>query len=98
MGMKLRFVGAPYVRESQTSQKAAISIVENVGNLRDRVFRLLELKGSLTDQEIQEWLGMDPSTQRPRRIELVAQRKVRDSGKRKRTRSGRWATLWEAVL
>jgi len=47
-----------------------------------------------TDEEIQTWLGMNPSTQRPRRVELVKKGLVVDSGKTRQTRSGRKATVW----
>jgi hypothetical protein len=47
-----------------------------------------------TDEEIQFVVGMNPSTQRPRRIELVRMGLVRDSGTTRLTRAGRKATVW----
>jgi hypothetical protein len=48
-----------------------------------------------TDEELQDALGMNPNTQRPRRIELVERGLVRDSGRTRKTKSGRRATVWE---
>jgi len=50
-----------------------------------------------TDEEIQRMLKLNPSTQRPRRIELVQAGKVRDSGRTRKTKSGRAATVWEVI-
>ncbi len=64
---------------------------------RMAILTWLRLHGPQTDQEIQEVLELDPSTERPRRVELVRMFLVRDSGLRRLTRSGRHATVWEAV-
>jgi hypothetical protein len=88
---------APYRRRSETSRAAAESI-EPVGcGLRARVLNALRAWGPMTDSELQERLEMDPSTQRPRRVELVRMGLVRDSGARRPTSSGRAATVWEVV-
>lgn len=50
-----------------------------------------------TDEEMQLALKMNPSTQRPRRGELVGMGLVKDSGRTRRTRSGRRATVWVAT-
>ena len=49
------------------------------------------------DWDQQQILGMPGKTQRPRRIELVQQGLVRDSGQTRRLPSGRSAVKWEAV-
>jgi len=54
-------------------------------------------RNGATDEEMQVALGMNPSTQRPRRIELVEEGLVVDSHERRRTRSGRAAIVWHAV-
>jgi transcription initiation factor IIE alpha subunit len=60
--------------------------------------RVLELLAAtpdgLTDEEMQTRLGMNPSTQRPRRIELARRGLVVEAGTRK-TASGRMATVWK---
>lgn len=68
-------------------------------SLRDRVQRFIGLQGDrgVTDEEIVLALDIDPSTARPRRIELVAAGQVIDSGRTRETRSGRQATVWVAA-
>lgn len=86
----------PYVSHSEPSREAADAIKPSVSGLRKRVLTFLERNGAATDEEMQDALEMNPSTQRPRRIELVAAGLVRDTGRTKKTRAGRNATLWEA--
>lgn len=90
---------------SPTSKAAAEAIEPKIGSLRRQVLDYLRHCGvsGATDDEMQlpkelGGLDMDPSTQRPRRIELVNTGWVRDSGKRRKTRSGRLAVVWEDVL
>ena len=85
---------APFQRHSPTSREAADL---ETGNLRSRVLRYIEERGGATDEEAQLALGMSPSTQRPRRVELVQSGAVRDSGRTRPTRSGRQAVVWEVV-
>lgn len=89
----------PYQKHSATSQEAAQRIIESVYCKRYKVYEALLKAGErgLTDEEVQEKLGMNPSTQRPRRIELVQQNRAKDSGGWRMTRSGRRATVWVAI-
>jgi hypothetical protein len=91
--------GAPFVRGSATSEAAAEEINEVSGALRIRVYELLCAyeKTGLADHEMQQLLAMNPSTQRPRRIELVNQGHVCDSGRTRPTPSGRQAVVWIVV-
>ena len=50
-------------------------------------------EAGLTDQQIQDVTGLDPNTERPRRVELLRKDAIWPCGKRK-TRSNRWATTW----
>ena len=91
----------PYVRGSETSLEAAIAAEPNAGTQRRRVLDILRAYrqtqiGGLTDHQMQVWLGMNPSTQRPRRVELVKQGFVVDSGKTRLTPSGKRAVVWVA--
>lgn len=85
-----------YQKHSQTSQQASESIEPSANTLRARVFYAIDRQGvsGATDDEIQEFLSMNPSTQRPRRVELVQMGRVADSGLTRKTRSGRSATVW----
>lgn len=92
-----RFLRAPFQRHSDTSREAASRIEGGSHTLRGEVLRLLRREGPLTDEEVQDRLGMPSSTERPRRVELVRLQLVGDSGTTRQTRSGRKATLWEAT-
>ena len=87
---------APSVNGSITSAKAADSLSPTTLNALQR--RVLELLAAtpdgLTDEEQQRLLGMNPSTQRPRRIELARRGMVVEAGTR-RTASGRMAVVWQ---
>lgn len=93
----------PYQAHSNTSAAAAARIEPVAGTLRMVV--LAEFKrhrGGLTDEELVAVLSdrlYPPSenTVRPRRVELVRHGWLRDSGRRRNTRSGRAAVVWEYV-
>jgi len=89
---------APAVRSSRTSAAAADSLDGDTLNaMQRRVLELLQATpGGLTDEEMQRRLGMIPSTQRPRRIELARRGLVVADGTRKAS-SGRWATVWRVA-
>lgn len=87
----------PAVAGSETSREAADSwTMEDTNALRARVYAAIAARGAFgaTDEELQVALGMNPSTQRPRRVELEDRGRVRDSGARRLTRSGRRAVVW----
>ncbi len=69
-------------------------IVLDFLKMRDRV--TITSPGA-TDEEMQLGIPMNPSTQRPRRIELVEAGLVEDSGERRKTRGGRSAIVWRVA-
>jgi len=79
-----------------TSTQAAVSVRGKAATLRQQVYEHLHSKGryGATDEEMQDALEMNPSTQRPRRKELETNNQITDSGQRRRTRSGRNAIVW----
>jgi predicted transcriptional regulator len=81
---------------SETSLAAAEAIRPRLGELQQRVLAVVR-HSPATDEEIQDALGMGPSTERPRRVELVRAGLVRDSGETRATRSGRQAVVWEVT-
>lgn len=90
---------APAVRGSVTSAQAADSLGPATLNaMQRRVYEFLRTCGAFgaTDEEMQLALGMNPSTQRPRRIELVRRGLVVEDGTR-RTASGRNASVWRVA-
>ena len=85
---------APSVHGSITSAAAADSLDGTTLNaMQRRVLAYIEEHGPSTDEEIASGLGMNPSTERPRRIELARRGLIAESGTR-RTASGRYATVW----
>jgi len=90
------FGGAPpSVKHSATSVSAAEEIEPSVGRLQALVLAELKTNGPGTDEELMERTGLAPNTLRPRRRELQLKGLVGDSGRRKPTKSGRAAVLWE---
>jgi hypothetical protein len=89
----------PYQPQSPTSKAAAKAAKPAAGTHRANVLAMLAKVGAmgLTDEQMQDILDMNPSTQRPRRIELVRSGHVKDSGRKRNTTSGRKATVWEVV-
>lgn len=85
----------PYAKGSETSREAAESLT-NTETLRALVLSAIRLRNGrgATDQELQEVLNLPPNVETPRRWELVNMGLVRDSGNRRKTRSGRNATVW----
>jgi len=90
---------APSVNGSATSAAAADSLgPKTLSAMQSKVLRFLETCGAFgaTDEEMQTRLGMNPSTQRPRRIELARRGLVVTCGVRKTT-SGRNADVWRVA-
>jgi len=88
--------------QSETSREAAVrapvktsrrKVLEAFGRRANWMTGLLI--EDLTDEEIQTRTGMNPSTERPRRVELVEMGLIEDSGVRRRTSSGRSAVVWK---
>lgn len=90
----------PAQRHSPTSIAAATAIEPDNASLRGRVLAYLRARGSdgATDEEMQHALGMNPSTQRPRRIELVDAGYVTDSFSKRKTQANRNAVVWVAII
>jgi len=84
---------APSVNGSATSAAAADSLDGTTLNaLQRRVYEFICRRPS-TDEEIANELEINPSTVRPRRIELARRGLIVEAGTR-RTASGRMATVW----
>ena len=86
----------PFQPHSETSREAAEAIKPKRGTLQRRVFAFIESRGvsGATDEEIQLGLELNGSTVRPRRGELAQRRLIVQSGKTRKTKSGRNATVW----
>lgn len=79
-----------------TSDAAARRIEDFAPTLRRRVHDLIRDRGAFgaTDDEGESALGIKPQSYTPRRGELVDLGLVMDSGKRRKTESGRAAAVW----
>ena len=86
----------PYVKSSYTSKMAAIRQEPRAGTQRAILLDHFKLRDSYgaTDEEQQDRFQMNPSTPRPRRVELVNQGWIKDSGRTRATRSGAQAVVW----
>jgi hypothetical protein len=81
-----------------TSRRAAEAAEPKSGTIRLNVLDAIRASGlsGLTDSQIQRALGLDGSTERPRRIELQRANWI-TSGPARRTQSGRMAVTWIAI-
>jgi len=88
----------PFQPHSNPSIDAAVAIEPSSRSLRDQVFAYLVKCAchGATDDEMQAALDMNPSTQRPRRIELLNQGKIYRTDITRKTRAGRAAAVWVA--
>ena len=86
----------PHQRHSDTSYRAAVSMLDEARTLRARVYRYILNRGpsGATDEEIIVASDRSASSIRPRRCELADRGLVIDSGRKRATRSGRAAVVW----
>jgi hypothetical protein len=86
----------PAIKHSPESRAAALQAEPSAGSKRAAVLRFLEARGSYgaTDDEMQAGLGMNPSTQRPRRIELYEGQHIAKLTMTRATRGRRQAVVW----
>lgn len=86
----------PYQPHSITSKKAATSMEGGAASIRYRVLTEIRNHGPLSDEQVQDRLSLNPSTERPRRIELFKAGLIEKAGVTK-TKSGRSAVRWRAL-
>lgn len=85
----------PRVRGSDTSEAAADSVRGVTGQLRARVFAFIGAQAhGATCDEVEASLGLRHQTASARVRELSLAGVIRDTGERRRTRSGRNAAVW----
>jgi hypothetical protein len=91
------YIGAPYQSHS-TSKEAAKSILPKVGTQRHAVMEFIRTQGikGATDEEVQTALNLRVQSETPRRVELVRDGLVHDSGSTRQTSSDKPATVWVA--
>ena len=92
--------GLAFSNGTETSNAAAASFKGAcLVSMEEQVLRFIRGKGfhGATDDEIEQSLGFRHQTASARRRGLVIQGKVRPSGKRRKTRTGRTATVWQSI-
>jgi hypothetical protein len=90
----LRALDPPAVRSSDTSIEAAKAIKTHRPKLIERVYQCIALDGPVTDEEISAITAIQPSTARPRRIELQREGRIHRYELDGRTKAGRRAAMW----
>lgn len=89
---------APYSVTSETSGQAAASLApRQLARYQLLVLEAVCASDGLTDEEIATRTGLMGNTVRPRRAELAERTLIRDSDRRRKTRSGRSAVVWCAT-
>lgn len=97
--LAINFSVAPYQRHSATSKAAAKSLKPSKVDL-DRWEIMDSLKrhpNGLTDDALQGITSLPGDSERPRRISLLKDGLIYDSGRKERTRSGKLAVVWRIV-
>lgn len=89
----------PFVKGSATSRDAAGAIRPHADTQRARVFECIQTAGPAgrTDDEIQKLLDMPGDTERPRRVKLVQDGRIKKAGFERRTSAGRPAEVYIVV-
>ena len=89
----------PSARGSDTSKAAAESVEHATGTLRATVLGVIKSWGAhgATCDEVELYTGLTHQTASARINELHKLSAINDSGRRRKTRSGRNAIVWVAV-
>ena len=95
MEHQLDFGGAPYV-DTDTSRAAAVAIVPHAKAIRERVYSFIKVSGARgkTCDEIEVLMDGRHQTTSARVRDLAKDNRIKDSGDRRPTRSGRDAIVW----
>jgi hypothetical protein len=86
----------PFVTGSDTSEDASESMKASAESLRMKVLGHIASAESTCD-EVEAALGLRHQTASARIRELALMNKIENSGKRRKTQSGRLATVWRAA-
>lgn len=77
-----------------TSERAAYAMRERAPSIRERALAAITASpNGLTADEVAEQLGVTPFACRPRLSELVAQMKIKESGRTRENASGKLAAV-----
>lgn len=89
-------VGKMPSNPKDTTRLAALKALPRTGTQRAEVLDAIIGSGTrgMTDAELQRALGMNPNTERPRRVELVEANWVVDSGQRRASAGADLSIVW----
>ena len=88
---------APFVRESETSKGAAEEIAPHLGRLEQLVLDAIVMHGPQTCDELELRTGLSHQTTSARLRGLKLRHRIRATGERRPTRTGRLADVWAVV-
>ena len=88
---------APFVQGSFTSELAAEQIEPHMAQQETTVFDVIRRPAGATDDEIKVETGLPHQSVSVRRRGLVLRGLVLAAAGLRKTRSGRWAQVWERV-
>ena len=88
--------GKPPHQAADTSRDAAEEIRHVANRIRSAIYALVVGAGGLTIDEIAIIRETTPNAVSPRIRELFLLGRITDSGRRRRTRTGRKAIIWKA--
>lgn len=93
-------VGAMPSNPQPTTKLAALKVLPRTGTQRAEVLDAIIGAGArgMTDAELQRSLGMNPSTERPRRVELVQGGWIIDSGQKRVSAGADLSIVWVLSL
>jgi DNA-binding transcriptional ArsR family regulator len=93
---ELPLFAAPPANATDSSQAAAAMIAEHAPALRERILLFIRERGEqgATNEEIADALGLRPNSETGRATELKDAGLIRDSGRRRRARSGVRVIIW----
>lgn len=100
LGDRLPYGGhPPYQKKSETSREAADSVAGIAPSVREQVFECIKMAGRAgrTNSEIVADEGLLLQSVCGRVAELREAGRVRDSGEKRLTPTGRRATVWIAI-
>lgn len=86
----------PHQKHSDTSRAAAASMIPKFKGLMLSLMKFFKARGDIgmTDEEGQYMSQVNGNSYRPARVKLQEYGLVKDSGMRRRTRSGKDAVVW----
>jgi hypothetical protein len=89
----------PFVVGSDTSERAADSVSACAASIREQVFRCIHQAGAegATCDEVEVTLGYVHQTVSARICEMSQRDWIVDSGRRRQTRTNRYAVVWVAA-